>query len=145
MGFTSDLLAGVAQLLEDAGVGRWEPSGQYPPGDAPPIFILSQPSAPDVAITLTSYGVSDAVEQADSVVGVQVRTRGTTDPRAVTDLDDAVFGTLHGASNLTLATGVLVLLIERRSSTSLGWDANRRHERSSNFYLTLTRPSGHRS
>lgn len=151
MGFTTDLFAGVAQLLDDAGVGTWRADGRYTNGTGallagitePVIVRTSVPSAPDRVITLTPYGVADDIDQADSVQGLQVRTRGTKDPRVVEDIDDAVFDALHSLSDVVIG-GVFVLLIERRSTTSLGVDANGREERSSNYYLTLTRPSTHR-
>jgi len=80
------------------------------------------------------------------VQGVQVRCRwGGQDPRPVDDLDDALFDLWHDADTFTLPTGVRVVLMERRSSTSLGQDGNGRWSRASNYYLTVHRPSLHRT
>lgn len=144
MGFTADLLGGLAQLLDDHDVGTWKASGKYAPADRRPIVISAVPSGPDEVIVLTSYDVDNDATQNDDVIGVQVRTRGTRDPRVVDLLDDDVFDVLQGLDVTDLSTGVRVALVERRSSAPIGADENGRHERSSNYYVTAHRPSSNR-
>lgn len=145
MAFTDDLLGGLAQILADAGVGRWNPDGAAYTGEGPPpIVIGSVPGQPDQVITLAAYPVDDEVELNDSTIGVQARARGDRDPRTVDALDDDVFDKLHGLANLTLSTGVRVVQIYRTSGTPLGVDGNGRHERTSNYYVQAARPSAHR-
>lgn len=143
MSFTTDLLAGVAQYLEDGAVGTWKATGTYVLADPNPIVIAAVPASPDRVITLTAYSVDDDEQLADSTQGLQVRCRGTSDPRTASDLDDAVFDRLHAAGPLTLG-GVPVVGIRRVSSAPLGPDGNGRHEISSNYYITVARPSQHR-
>lgn len=145
MPFTDQLLAGVAQLLADAGAGTWRPSGSYLPGDQTPITVGTVPAAPDRVLTLTAYAVNDDYSLSDSTVGVQVRTRGDRDPRTVDALDDAAFDALHGLGPTTLAGGVRVVAGWRQSGSPLGPDDSGRHQRSANFYLTVHRPSAHRT
>lgn len=143
-GYTTNLLTGLAQHLAAAGVGVWNPAGVYTAGQAG-IVLGAVPPAPDRIITLTGYGVTDDPTLADTVTGVQVRCRWAgADPRLVDDLADQVFDLWQGSGPLTLSTGVRVLLLQRRSSTSLGTDGNGRWSRADNFYVTTHRPSTHR-
>lgn len=142
MGWTADLVEGVGQHLAANNLGVWRTTGPYTATEIG-IAVGAAPQTPDRIITLTGYTVSDEVELPLSVIGVQVRTRGTTDPRSADNLADPVFDLLHNASRLTLG-GVYVSLIQRRSSAPMGRDANGRWERSDNYYLTCQRPSAHR-
>lgn len=144
MGYRTDLLTGLAQHLAAAGVGTWNPNGVYTSAQTG-IVLGAVPPSPDRVITLTGYGVTDNPTHADTVTGVQVRCRWAgADPRPVDDLADQVFDLWHGAGPLTLLTGVRVLLLERRSSASLGQDGNARWSRADNFYAHTHRPSPHR-
>lgn len=145
MSFTSDVLTGLAQYLEDRGVGTYQPSGGYPTDAVTPIFLGDQPGSPDRLIVLSAYPVDDDPSLSDSVLGVQVRTRGLpSNPRSVDDLDDLIFDALHGARDIT-AGSTQIVQVMRRSGAPLGKDGNRRFERSSNFYVTAHRPSQHRT
>lgn len=144
MGWTDDLLTGFAQLLAARGVGTYRPAGQpYRPTDRAPIFLAAMPGDPDEVIVLTAYSVRDDTRFAQTVEGLQVRTRGL--PHADShDLDDAVFDVLHDLEQVTLPTGVRVALVQRQNSTPLGIDSHDRHERASNFYVTAHRPGPNR-
>ncbi len=150
MGWTDDLLVGLAQLLEDGGVGAWQTAGAYP-ADAQTIIKVSDLGGDAPAsqvqqniVSLTPYPVADDPTLSDSVQGVQVRLRGSRDSRSVDDLDDLVFDLLQGLGPVTLH-GVRVSLVVRRGGAPLGPDANGRHQRSSNYHLTAHRPSRHRT
>lgn len=145
MSFTTDLLSGIAQLLEDTGQGTWKPTGAYATDDPTPIIIKSVPASPDRVITLSEYSVSDDPTLSDSVKGLQVRFRAGRDPRTVDDMADDAFDVLHGLQGVELSTGVLIVQSYRQSSALLGADDNGRHERSDNYYLTVHRPSTHRT
>lgn len=145
MGFQSNLLTGLAEHLAAGGVALWSPTGAYAPTDVG-IVLGTVPSTPDSTLTLTGYGVFDDPSLSDGVTGVQVITRsGGADPRSTDDLADAVFGLLHGATALTLPTGVRITQCLRRSHVSLGQDGNRRWSRSDNYYVSAHRPSQHRT
>ncbi len=144
-GFETNLLTGVAQLLVGAGLGVWRDTGVYAASETG-ITLDTIPQSPDQVITLSDYAVSDDPTLSDSVVGIQVRTRGAgQDPRPVKDLDGAIFNVLHGLGGVTLAGGVHVVSMVRRSGASLGQDANNRWMRSSNYYATVWRPSANRT
>lgn len=143
--FDTAVLEGFAQLLEDAGAGTWEPTGAYAAA-VTGIILSTLPQSPDRVIVLASYGVTDDPSLSDSVVGLQVTTRwGGQDPRPTGVLAARVFDALHGLHGVDLSTGVHVTQCLRQSWTPLGTDANSRHRTSQNFYVTVHRPSLHRT
>src|SRR5690606_8108532 len=103
------------------------------------------PQTPDKAIAITTYPVREAATHghADSI-GMQVRVRGTTDPRVALDLDDEIFNLTQGFTG-HLSNGIGVTLIDRNSQIPLGQDGNNRWEITSNYYLTLTRDTDRRN
>lgn len=144
MSWTANLAHGLAEYLAAGGVGTYQSTGIYRE-DETGIVIGAMPAAPPRVVALTPYPLADDVDQADSVLGLQVRVRGAdTDPRPVLDLIDAVFDVLHGATHLDLA-GALVHLVERTASTPMGQDTNRRYEHADSYQLMAHRPTRHRS
>ncbi|MEV0821954.1 minor capsid protein [Nonomuraea rubra] len=145
-GWTRDLLTGFAVLLGEASVATWNPNGIYTDNQTA-LTIGGLPAKPDTAIALAVYGVGQAgddVEQPDSAVQMQARFRAKTDPRVVDDLADGVFDAIHGLANVTLSTGVHVLLARRTLVAPLGRDSSGRWERADSFDLMVHRPSPHR-
>lgn len=143
MGYQTDLVAGLASILADAGAGTWSPTGTYAATDTA-ITIRAMPATPDACITLSPYAVSDDAYTADSVTGVQVMMRtGETDPRTTDDLCDAVFAVLHGIYAADVG-GVPVQSVARHSSLSLGRDDLNRWVTSDNYYVTALHPAPHR-
>lgn len=143
MSFAGQLLVGVAEYLDAQGVGVWRPTGAYQPAEKA-IVVRTLPQAPDVVVSLDTYSVSDDVVLTDSVMGLNILTRGDRDPRTVEDLDDVLFDVLHAAKNLRL-NGIAVTQITRQSSAPTGADGNGRFQSSNNFYLDVHRPSRHRN
>jgi hypothetical protein len=144
VGYRTNLLTGIASLIDSAGLATWRSSGSYTAAQTG-IVLGTVPSTPDRIVTLTGYGVDDDPTLSDTTTGVQVRARwGGQDPRPVDDLADSIFDLLHNAGPLTLPTGIRVVQIHRQSSTPLGQDTNARWSRSDNYYVTTHRPSPHR-
>lgn len=145
MGFTSDLLTGLAVHLDGAGVATWQPTGAYDPG-VTGIFIATVPEHPAGVLALTAYGIDDsAVTVPDSVVGLQVRCRAPDrDPRNADDLADAAYDALQSLGPLDLSTGVQLQLCTRRSFLPMGADASGRWERSDNYQIQVHRPATYR-
>jgi hypothetical protein len=141
VGFTNDLASGVAQLLEDEGIAAWSPTGTYGAGVLG-IFLEAVPETADRLITLTPYPVSETVT-GESIVGMQVRTRlPGQDPRPIEDLDDQIMAAINGRA--FTVNGIKVTLCQWQSGASLGVDASKRRNRSSNYYLRTVRPSSYR-
>jgi hypothetical protein len=141
-GPTSSLLTGLGEQLAAAGAGTWRTTGAYTDGETA-IVLGRTPEGPDRVIALASYPVDDDPQIPVSVLGVQVRCRGTADPRVADDLADSVFDLWHGAMNV-LVGDVRVVQILRQSSTPLGQDQSGRWERSDNYYFTVQRPGRNR-
>jgi hypothetical protein len=141
--WTAELAHGLALLLAAGGVGVYRPTGVYR-DDETGIVIAVVPAAPSRVVVLSCYALTDDVDQADSLIGLQVRVRaGTPDPRDAYELIDAVFEELHGATHLTLA-GTVVHLIERAASAPIGRDQNGRYEHADTYRLIAHRPTTHR-
>jgi hypothetical protein len=136
VGYTSDLVLGLAELLALEGIGVVREDTPYQPGETA-IVQRSMPDAPDRAICLTPYPVDDDVTT-DTVTGVQVRYRAGTDPNDTLDLGDAILALLHNRRGYWLRS-VRVAESWRVSEVLLGTDAHGRDERTSNFYFQTTR------
>jgi minor capsid protein len=142
--WTAKLAHGLAAYLAAAGVAVYRPTGVYR-DDETGLVIGVVPAAPPRVVVLSAYALADDVDQADSLIGLQVRVRSTgPDPRDALNLIDAVFEELHGAIHLTLAS-VVVHLAERTASTPMGRDASGRYEHADTYRLTAHRPTRHRN
>lgn len=144
MSWTTRLAHGLAELFADAEVAAYRPTGVYR-DDEVGIVVGTVPAAPPSVLVLTPYPLTDDVDQADSVLGLQVRARSAgPDPRPVLDLLDAVFDELHGAAHLDLG-GTLVHLARRTASVPLSRDQSGRYEHADTYQLQAHRPTRHRS
>lgn len=147
-GFSTRLLYGLAQHLHTAGVGVWQPGGGTYGTGVVALWLGDLPAAPDLVAALSLYDIAHDGTLSDSVHGLQVRTRGTANPTVVDDIDDAVFDQLQGLEDVDLPSELGTVRLRssyRRSSTPMPPDVNRRRERSSNYVLTVHRPSPNRS
>lgn len=144
-GFLTSLAAGVGQLLESEGIGRWNEAGEFAASDVG-ITIDAMPDSPGHIIAITPYIVMADPALPDSVVGLRFRLRGDRDPRTVTDRQDAICDALEGIESRVL-NGVYVVFMWLESDLPLPQpqDANQRLERSFTFYAQVDRPTRHRS
>lgn len=145
MGFGSKIIAGFAQLIADDGIGTWSPDARYDAAQTG-IYDTVKPEGANKMITLGLYPVTEDPSLSDSVTGMQVWTRMPGgDPRAVRDLDEEIFYLIHGLTNVDLAGGVRLVQCLFQSGGSTGQDASKRWNWSSNYYLSLHRPSQNRT
>jgi len=140
--FTGDLMAGLAEFLAAEGVGTYKASGVYA-ADEVGIVLDVVPAAPERVVVLTPYMASDSPALSDSELSLQIRVRGTRDPRTAYELDDKAFEAMQNLPR-TVMGGVTVAAAWRTSGSYLGVDGNARHERVSNYRLLVHRPSEHR-
>lgn len=138
MGWTNNLLRGIAQHLHDAGVGVYKPNDAYAAGDIA-IVIGDVPPAPDKVIVLQDYTPDGQNQGGDVAEQVQARCRGDkNDPGSVKDIRDGVRDALDGLAWVHLG-GVAVQQIFLSSGTTLGKDGNDRTETTSNFTVQARR------
>lgn len=144
MGYTDDLLVGLAQLLaEDPAIGVWKPDEPYA-DDEVGIVLGRLPQSPDAGIALAAYSVTDDPVHADTTTGVQIRLRTASEGSGPTDdLADLIYDRLHGRWAFEL-NGIRVQWARRTSGAPLGVDQNQRRERSDNYYFDTWRPAPHR-
>lgn len=131
----SALRRGLAEYLAANGVGTWRESSPYLP-DEKAITLRDLPDAPDTALAVEVYDISDDVVLPDQEVRVQLLARGRGD--AADDMADTAFGVLHGAHHFMAGT-VKVGSARRISSAPLGADDNGREERADSYALVLMR------
>jgi hypothetical protein len=121
------LTEGLAQRLQAAGLCTFDATGTT--GDT---YIETMPgTTPDQAVGLfTTGGIeSDSKLPYDEPI-VQVRVRGTADPRVSRDRAAAMRNLLHGLSDVALPDGTyLVLAVAVQAAPqSIGVDDRLRHE-----------------
>lgn len=144
-GFKTNLGEGIAQLLDDRGIGIYDAAGVYDPAASlPSIKLKKVADQPERLITITVYPAGDQTGAPNSLVAMQIRSRWDgKDPRPADDLDDAIFAVLQQFSG-TLETGVKVGYCRRISGTSLGPDEKGRYSVSSNYHVSAYWPTSHR-
>lgn len=141
MSVTGDILDGVARLLDAAGVATYRSDGSAYLATETAITFKDLPPTPDRVIALAAFGASDQPVITLGSQQIQVRARGTSDPRDVDSILDAAFVALHGASNLTFGS-VHVVQILRVNTIPLGMDEqDRRWQRSDNYALDVDLPT----
>lgn len=143
---SNDLLDGLAQTIATAGIASYATSGVYATSQTGVYFSQmppgaeGQPPGTDRAIVLTAYSVGDAVGLPMGQIGVQIRTRGTPDPRDVNALADPIYLLLQGLTNVTFGSCHVIQML-RKSSIPMGQDVNRRWELSQNFVCDVDLPA----
>lgn len=142
MSFTGDLMAGLAGFLAGHGVGTYRSTGVYAAGEVAIVYDVV-PATPDQVVVVTPYAGFDSPTLSDSEISLQIRVRGTKDPRTAYELDDKAFDAMQNLPRTVLG-GVTVVAAWRTSGAYLGVDGNARHERTSNYRLLVHRPSANR-
>lgn len=144
MGFTTDLLTGIARKLDAEMSAVWEPFGAYS-NDQVGIVLGVPTQEPPSLIALAAYGNNDDPSLSDSTMQMQVRVRSASaDPRPADNLADEIFDILHGLNGADLIGGIRLVYARRTSTLPLGIDGSGRQERSDNYDLMVHRPSPHR-
>lgn len=142
MSWTTDLLDGLAQWLDDAGLGTYRADGSAYQAGETAIVVGTLPPVPDRLIVLTLYAATRPRGLADTAVSVQVRTRGPAgDSRAAADVLDPVHEALDGARDLTLGGVRVVQILHSSGPAPIGLDANNRAELTDNFLIQAERPT----
>lgn len=138
----ADLVEGLARYLAGLGLLTYDPDGTD--GNT---FAEFMPAEPDLAVVLTPYGLGepDSLND-DDETGLQIRVRGSTDPRVSRQLSGRIYSALHGLAGITLPDGTwLILSAALQTPASLGTDELGRHEHVTNYRLNVVTPTAHRS
>jgi hypothetical protein len=138
VGWTTDILVGLAERIDTAGIGTYEATAAYDPAATVPVITLQGlPDLPNKAIALAyfSNGGTGGVTAA-----VEITVRGDADPTSPDQIADAVWTLLDNAADFLLG-GVHVALMYRQTSAPLGLDAAGRWSRGETYFLIADRPS----
>lgn len=141
----ADLLDGIARYLAERGLVTYTTDG----GVGEDCFLEHMPPDPDEAVALTIY--DDRVEP-DSLLAydeprMQVRVRGTTNPRVSRARCRAIRSALHGLGPVTLPDGTELIssISIQGDAASMGVDENGRHEHVVNLRMEIYNPTAHRA
>lgn len=137
------LLEEFAQLLADRGLGVFHADGSA----GGTIFLAALPTAPDRCKAIATYGGAESSVLLDyDEPRVQIRCRGTKDPRTAEADAQAVYDALHGLGYFTLPGGTWLQLAVgiQAGPVYIGRDENGRHEYVVNIRAEVSRPSANR-
>ncbi|MEU2120000.1 minor capsid protein [Streptomyces sp. NPDC016459] len=139
-----DILDGLARYLAERSLVTYTSGGDL----TDDCFLELMPPEPDEAVVLTVY---DDRAEPDSLLPydeprVQVRVRGTADPRVSRRRCRAIRSALHGLGPVTLPDGTELILSVclQADAASMGTDENGRHEHIANFRMEIHAPTAHR-
>nr|WP_202437981.1 minor capsid protein [Streptomyces sp. SID5910] len=115
---------GIARYLASLDLLTYDPVGVT--GDT---YVGTMPPAPDQAVALTLYGDGTPVARDDAdTAQLQIRVRGTPDPRVSERRCLALRDALHGLAGIELPDGTWLVLATAPRPSPMGVDANGRHE-----------------
>lgn len=134
----ADLLDGLARYLDGLGLLDYDPTGNS--GDT---FIETMPPGPDKAVSLALYdGAPPQARDDADTPRLQIRVRGTPDPRVSRARCTALYRALHGLAGVELPDGTwLTLAAARGTPAPMGLDSNGRHEHVVNVDLDVSGPT----
>ena len=144
----TELLDSVARYLAALGLGQYDASGAPQTADWS-IWPDGLPAEPDRAIGLAVYGPGTDLPdpgQPWAETRLQVRVRGSTDPRESRRKCAAIYGALHGLETVLMPGGLWVQDVVARQAepAALGPDGAGRHEHTCNFDVSYDQPTAHR-
>lgn len=138
----ADLLDGLARWLDAQGLVTYDATGA-----TGCCFIEAVPQAPNECVVLSLYGgdVPDSRLGYDSPQ-LQVRTRGTADPRTSRAVNAQIRAALHGLGPVSLPDGTLLLSCNasQGAPAPIGLDKSGRHEHVTNYDLEVRAVTEHR-
>ncbi|MGZ9931966.1 minor capsid protein [Streptomyces sp. NC-S4] len=131
-------LDSLARYLAARALVVYDPAGVS--GDC---FIEAMPPAPDLAVSLALYDAGAHTSRDDDQDRrLQIRVRGTADPRVSRDRCEALHDALHGLAGVELPGGIwLTLATARGLPAPMGPDSSGRHEHVVNLDLALAAPT----
>ncbi|GGW67917.1 minor capsid protein [Streptomyces griseoloalbus] len=133
----ADIVDGIARHLDALGLLTYSPDSTD--GDT---FAGTMPAAPGEAVALTLRPASTTTAPDDAEVAqLQIRVRGTSDPRVSGRRCRAIRDALHGLANVELPDGTWLVLATAPLPAPMGTDSNGRHEHVTTAALDFTAPT----
>lgn len=111
------------------------------------VFISTMPDKPDTVVMVSEYGsIGDDKNPFDDI-SVQVRVRGTRDPRVSYNIAKEIYDELHGLTNTVLISDGtrIVKVVAQNTPIDIGRDDNLRHEWTVNLQIEVRNISTNRS
>lgn len=111
------------------------------------VFISTMPNSPDTVVMVSEYGsIGDDKNPFDDI-SVQVRVRGTRDPRVSYNIAKEIYNELHGLTNTVLISDGtrIVKVVAQNTPIDIGRDDNLRHEWTVNFQVEVYNSTSNRS
>lgn len=131
------LVTDLAQHIANNGLGQWHPQGIYRNYAPPAIYLGRIPDEAGNSIALNVYADDRTRDDNTPDIRVQIRVRGTKDPRVTNQIADDLFQLLHDQSHYQLDNGTKVLLSRRHLRSSEDPDANGRWHRADSYIFTV--------
>lgn len=127
----------VARHLDSLGLVTYDGPGWD-------VAIDTMPDSPSQVVAITGYGGPQThAGRGWDRPSIQIRVRGTQDPRVSRGRCQAIYDALHGLSNVELPGPLWVTncVAITSSPQAMGMDANNRHEHVVSFELEVRNPA----
>lgn len=135
----TDLLKGLAKYLDEQGVGTYTEDDEVVAEGGTAIMLIRLPEAPTRIINLRPYDAEADPKLSDTVMFLQVRTRGGKAPLEAFTMANEAYAALHGATHLLVegddGEQVMITQIMWQSDADIGPDVKGRYERSTNYAI----------
>ena len=111
------------------------------------VFISTLPDKPDTVVMVSEYGSTGDDKNPFDDISVQVRVRGTRDPRVSYNIAKEIYDELHGLTNTVLISDGtrIVKVVAQNTPIDIGRDDNLRHEWTVNLQIEVRNISTNRS
>ena len=111
------------------------------------VFISTMPDKPDTLVMVSEYGSTSDDRNPFDDISVQVRVRGTRDPRVSYNIAKEIYDELHGLTNTVLISDGtrIVKVVAQNTPIDIGRDDNLRHEWTVNLQIEVRNISTNRS
>ncbi len=106
-----DLREHLAANLANAGLAQWRPDGIYQKFAPPACYlgVIPDEAGPSIGINVYHHGTNGGYDTGTPAIRVQLRIKGTRDPRYASRVADDIYQLLHEQANYKLDNGTSVL------------------------------------
>ncbi|MFS0027777.1 minor capsid protein [Corynebacterium striatum] len=106
-----DLREHLAAHLANAGLAQWRPDGIYQKFAPPACYlgVIPDEAGPSIGINVYHHGTNGGYDTGTPAIRVQLRIKGTRDPRYASRVADDIYQLLHEQANYKLDNGTSVL------------------------------------